>query len=578
VNISTPLTFVRRIIAGNQPLKKGFWVSNILSGMTVGVVALPLAMGLAIATGFRPEQGIYTAIVAGLIVALLGGSPIQINGPSGAFIVIVSKIMADHGMAGFQVATLMGGFILLVLGLLRCGQWVRFMPVSVVTGFTSGVGVLIWSSQWEPFLGLPAMAEASIYTKIKHIIEAWPNCHLTTMVLAGFALLLVIILPRIPKLGKIPAPLTVLALCTTLQTVFQFQGVVTIGSRFGGIPRVLPHWVSLPVLPQQLLSLIDDAFVIAFLAGIQSLLCATVTCKMANKPHNANQELIGQGLANMITPLMGGFVSTGAISRTGANIRYGGTAPLSGIVHSVFLLAILWLLAPWAVNVPLYCLASILFVVAYGIYAAGGEGKRFVTILRTGTLTDKMALLATFLLMLFADLPMAVGVGMTLATLCLVGASSCRLSVNADDSQTLIQCSQSSVSTVDGFTTCAIYIIQGNIWFGTAPALQDRFLNFFSSGFSSAKDALALPKIVLFRLKDARFLDISGIEIFHTLIQNLQTHQYTVVLCEACPATLKQFCQAGITSTVGEHEIFETDAKAMASITTMYAGFSATAS
>ncbi len=306
------------------------WLSNVVAGTIVGIVALPLAMAFAIASGAKPEQGLYTAIVAGFMVSCFGGSRLQIAGPTGAFIVILSGITATHGMAGLQLATLMAGVILVCFGIARLGVVIRFIPDSVIAGFTAGIGVIIWVGQWKDFFGLPTVGGAHFHQKLWHLIQALPQWHPATTGLAMLSLLIVLLAPRISWLRRVPGPLMAMVVATVLQAAFHFDGVATIGSAFGGIPSGLPTFQMPHATWAQLLELIGPAFTIAMLCAIESLLSAVVADGMAGTRHDSNQELIGQGLANLCAPLFGGFAETGAIARTATNIRNGGSMPLAG--------------------------------------------------------------------------------------------------------------------------------------------------------------------------------------------------------------------------------------------------------
>ncbi|HTN67770.1 MAG TPA: SulP family inorganic anion transporter, partial [Burkholderiaceae bacterium] len=347
--------------------RREHWLPNIVSGVVVGVVALPLAMAFAIASGVKPEQGIYTAIIGGLLVSLFGGSRVQIAGPTGAFIVILAGVTAKYGVDGLQIATLMAGVILVFLGVARLGVVIKFIPDPVIVGFTAGIGVIIWVSQWKDFFGLPAVIGDHFHQKFWHLLQALPQLHIATTVLALASLLLVIFSNRIRGLQRVPGPLVGMVVATVIQSIFQFQGVTTIGSAFGGIPLGLPSFTLPSITLAQALELIGPAFAIAMLGAIESLLSAVVSDGMAGTKHDSDQELIGQGIANIAAPMFGGFAATGAIARTATNIRNGGTSPLAGIAHSVTLLLIILLLAPLAANIPLAALAAILFVVAYNM-------------------------------------------------------------------------------------------------------------------------------------------------------------------------------------------------------------------
>ncbi|HSW13792.1 MAG TPA: SulP family inorganic anion transporter, partial [Solimonas sp.] len=291
---------------------RSHWLPNLVAGIVVGVVALPLAMAFAIASGVKPEQGIYTAIIAGIAVSLFGGSRLQIAGPTGAFIVILAGVTAKHGPEGLLLATLMAGAILVLLGLARFGSVIRYIPDPVIVGFTAGIGVIIWVGQWKDFFGLPAATGEHFHEKLGSLLQALPALQLPTTLLALASLLLVILGPRLPGLKRVPGPLIAMLAATLAQSYFQFEGVATIASAFGGIPQGLPRFALPEIGFAQLLTLMPAAFTIAMLGAIESLLSAVVADGMAGTRHDSNQELIGQGIANLLTPLFGGFAATGA--------------------------------------------------------------------------------------------------------------------------------------------------------------------------------------------------------------------------------------------------------------------------
>ena len=394
-------------------LSRAHWLPNVVAGLVVGVVALPLAMAFAIASGARPEQGIYTAIIGGGLIAILGGSRVQIAGPTGAFIAILAGVTAKHGIAGLQIATLMAGVILVLMGLARMGGVIKFIPSPVIVGFTAGIAVIIFVGQWSAFLGLPQPEGAHFHDKLWHLLQSLPQTHLPTLWLTLLSLLLVGFSQRVPGLASIPGPLTAMAIATALQASLQLPGVATIGSAFGGIPTGLPEF-SLPEISlSQLITLMGPAFTIAMLGAIEALLSAVVADRMSGTQHDANQELVGQGIANVVAPLFGGFAATGAIARTATNIRNGANSPLAGIVHALTLVAVLLFMAPLAADIPLAVLAAILFVVAWNM----AETKHVVRLMKTASRAEKLILVMTFVLTVFADLVLAVGVGVALAVL-----------------------------------------------------------------------------------------------------------------------------------------------------------------
>ncbi|ENM5825139.1 STAS domain-containing protein [Vibrio metoecus] len=516
------------------------WVNNITAGLIVGVVALPLAMAFAIASGVKPEQGIYTAIIAGIIVSLFGGSRVQIAGPTGAFIVILAGIVAEHGIAGLQIATIMAGFILVILGLARLGSIIRYIPDPVIVGFTSGIGVIIWVGQWRDFFGLPEIKGEHFHQKLIAIFHAFPQFHLTTTLLALLSLALVIFGPKIPKLSKIPGPLLALVVVTSLQYVIGFEGVRTIGSAFGGIPQGLPEFALPDLSLSQMIQLIGPAFAIAMLGAIESLLSAVVADGMAGTKHNSNQELVGQGIANIITPLFGGIAATGAIARTATNIRNGGNSPIAGVMHALTLVIILLVLAPLAVNIPLATLSAILFVVAWNM----SEAPHFVQLAKRAPRADVAILLLTFGLTVFADLVVAVNIGVIIAMLHFVKRMASSVEVKANGSQDMsYELAQQGRSALP--RELAVYALEGPFFFAAAET--------FERVMSSIQET---PHILILRLKWVPFMDITGIQTLEEIIQSFHKRGIKVLISGANPRVSQKLIKAGIVDLVGKNNVY----------------------
>ena len=499
-------------------LKPKFWLQNILAGSIVGVVALPLAMAFAIASGVKPEQGIYTAIIAAFFVAVFGGSRVQISGPTGAFVVILAAITAKYGVTGLQIATMMAGVLLLLMGYFKLGNVVKFIPDPVIVGFTSGIGVIIFVGQLKDFFGLSVTfpIDEKFHFKLSSLFQALPHANITTTTMAFASLFLILLTPKLLK--RIPGPLVALLVMTGLQEVFQFEGVATLGSAFGGIPQQLPHLAIPDFGINEVMTLIGPAFTIALLGGIESLLSASAADGMAGTTHNSNQELIGQGLANIVAPIFGGFASTGAIARTATNVRNGGNSPISAIVHSLFLLLIILLLAPYAVNVPLCTLAAILFVVAYNM----SDMPHFIRIVKCAPATDTLVLFATFLLTIFTDLVLAVNIGVVLAMVFFVRRMNQFVSVedhsrHADTQKELLSCGIEMP-----IEDTMIFNIQGPVFFGAAVKIEHALTITHSD-----------PVNVIFRLKDVPFIDMTGLETLHEVMDAYRKRGIHVYLCEA---------------------------------------------
>jgi SulP family sulfate permease len=529
------------MIAASEAFRAGLfgrehWLSNLVAGVIVGVVALPLAMAFAIASGVKPEQGIYTAIIAAVAVSLFGGSRVQIAGPTGAFIVVLSSITAQYGVEGLQIATLMAGAILLALGFARLGGVIRYIPDPVIVGFTAGIGVIIWVGQWDEFFGLTAPTAEHFHEKFIQLILSFPQLHLATTFLAAASLAMVLLTSRIRFLKRVPGPLVALIFATLVQSVFRFDGVSTIGSAFGGIPQGLPSFhVPKPELTH-VIELIGPAFTIAMLGAIESLLSAVVADGMAGTRHNSNQELVGQGLANILAPLFGGIAATGAIARTATNIRNGGNSPLAGIVHSVTLVFILVALAPLANNIPLACLAAILFVVAWNM----SEAQHFCKLVKKAPTADVVILLITFLLTVFADLVIAVNIGVIMATLHFMRrmASSVEVSLTpaSEINQERIQSGESELPD-----SALVFAIDGPFFFGAVE-------NFERALAGTHTD----PKYLIIRLKWVPFIDATALQTLENVIQSLQKRQVRVFISGANARVDRKLRKAGLVDLLGE--------------------------
>lgn len=517
---------------------RGKLLPNLVAGVIVGVVALPLAMAFAIASGARPEQGIYTAIIGGLMVSALGGSRVQIAGPTGAFIAILVGITAQYGIDGLQLATLMAGLMLVIMGVFKIGGVIKFIPSPVIVGFTSGIAVIIWIGQWQYFFGLPDVTGGHFHEKFWHLVLAFPRLHVTTTALAVLSLMLVLYSNRIRGLQKVPGPVVAMMVATYLQWQFQFEGVATIGSAFGGIPLGLPAF-SLPVVtPARVIELMGPAFTIALLGAIESLLSAVVADGMSGTRHDSNQELIGQGLSNIASPLFGGFASTGAIARTATNVRNGGTSPLAGITHALTLVLILLVLAPYAGNIPLAALAAILFVVAYNM----SEMKHFSHIVKRAPHADVAILLITFLLTVFVDLVVAVNIGVILAILHFMRRMTETVEVQSLDFSELRQELQSLGLTVLP-KEILVYEIDGPFFFGAV----DKFEQSLTQTHTD-------PEILVLRLRKVPFIDVTALQALQEAIEKLHRRGVRVLLCEANERVRAKLEKAGIFDLIGAED------------------------
>lgn len=512
-------------------LGRQHWLPNIIAGVIVGVVALPLAMAFAIASGAKPEQGLYTAIIAGLAAALFGGSRLQVTGPTGAFIVILSGITATYGMAGLQLATLMAGLMLVAMGLTRMGGLIRFIPTPVIVGFTAGIAIIIWVGQWQEFFGLPAPTGRHFHQKLLSLLETLPQLHLATTGIAVFSLLVVVVAPRLKPLRRVPGPLLALIAGTLLYKLTGPEGVRTIGSAFGGIPQTLPSF-SLPEIQlNHVVELIGPAFTIAMLGAIESLLSAVVADGMAGTRHNPNQELVGQGIANILAPLFGGFAATGALARTATNVRNGATTPLSSVVHTLTLIGVVLLLAPLAADVPLAVLAAILFVVAWNM----SELHHVAKLVQHAPRSDVVILLVTLSLTVFADLVVAVNIGVILAMLQFLRRMSSSVEIRPADARDLPH---------DLPPGILVFMLEGPVFFGAVETFERALAGTHTD-----------PKVLILRLRWVPFIDGTGLETLEEVITDLHRRGVRVMITGANPTVLGKLSRAGIDTLLGPDNI-----------------------
>ncbi len=534
-----------------QLFRRGSIGNNVVAGVIVGIVAMPLAMAFAIASGASPAQGLYTAIVAGLATSLFGGTRVQISGPTGAFIAVLAGITAAHGIGGLQIATLMAGFILLAMGIAQLGAVIKFIPHPVIVGFTSGIAVIIWVGQWKDFFGLhPAAGGAAFHEKVWGLFKAFPALDVPTTVLGLATLVAVVfgnrVFGKVPGLRRVPAPLFGMLLATGIQALFRFPSVATIGTAFGGIPRALPAltWPSLTLA--EMLQLVGPAFAIALLGAIESLLTAVVADGMAGTRHNSNQELIGQGIANILSPLFGGFAATGAVARTATSIRNGATSPLAGVVHALFLVLVIVVLAPLASAIPLCALSAILFFVAWNM----SDLPHFSRLLKQAPRADKLLLLTTFALTVFVDLVVAVNVGVVIAALLFMK----RMAESVSVQEQVFGGAENSANGADGSSdperdlrlprNTLVYRIDGPFFFGAAEKLE-----------STLERIQVDIKTVVFRLDRVPFMDATGLQTLQEIIERLQRRGVRVMLSGIRPSLDEEIRSSGIRELVGDANI-----------------------
>ncbi|MDY0339968.1 MAG: SulP family inorganic anion transporter [Coriobacteriia bacterium] len=509
--------------------RKHNWLPNMAAGVVVGVVAIPLAMAFAIAAGAKPEQGLYTAIIAGLIVTLFGGSRVQIAGPTGAFAVLLASVTAQYGLGGLQAVTILAGIILIVFGIAHLGSVIKYIPESVILGFTAGIAVVIWVGQWPNFFGLPATTSEHFAGKFVEMLQALPALDLTTTLLGIVSVIVIVLWPKVPALGKIPGPLMALIGGTVFVAIARPESVATIGSAFGGLPGGLPTFALPDFAWENLAELIRPAFAIALLGAIESLLSATVADGMTGTKHDSNQELLGQGAASIAAALFGGFAATGAIARTATNIRHGGNSPLAGVFHVITVVIVLVALAPLAADVPLATLAAILFVVAYNMSEIG----RIARIAKRAPRSDVAVMLITIALTIFADIVVAVEVGVILALLNFFRRMTAAVGVTEVDDDTT---TGMSVEQVPAFRDVLVFAIDGPFFFGAVDQFESALLHTNTE-----------PRAVVVSMEKVPFIDLTALASLQATIEQLHKHEITVALCCANTEVAARLDKAGIT-------------------------------
>jgi SulP family sulfate permease len=514
--------------------KRGSLMRNISAGVVVGVVALPLAMAFAIASGAKPEQGLYTALVAGLLVTLLGGTRVQIAGPTGAFAVLLFGVTTKYGLVGLQIVTLLAGAMLLLLGLAKLGGVIRFIPESVVLGFTAGIAIVIFVGQWGNFFGLPKTAGATLFERLPQLLASFAHVQPATTALGIASLLIVALWPKIPIAGKIPSPMVALVAATVFVTLMHPEGVATIGSAFGGIPRGLPTFALPRATFGTFVGLLQPAVAVALLGAIESLLSATVADGMLGTRHDPNQELIGQGVANLGAGLFGGFAATGAIARTATNIRHGGSSPVAGLAHAATVLLVLVLLAPLAFNVPLTTLAAVLFVVAFNM----SQIARVTRVARRAPRSDVGVMLITLTLCVFADISVAVEVGVILALLNFFRRMTAAVEVRSLEGPELTSrlTAEQAERVPEGVL---VFTVDGPFFFGAVEEFESALLHTDTD-----------PRAIVLKLANVPFIDLTGLVALKDAVDALEKRGVLVALCCATDEVATRLARSEITGTV----------------------------
>jgi SulP family sulfate permease len=485
---------------------------DVLSGILVGIVALPLAIAFAISSGVSPEKGLITAVFAGLVISVFGGSRVQIGGPTGAFIVIVYGIVQKSGVEGLTIATFMAGFIILAMGLLRFGTLLKYIPHPLVVGFTSGIAVIIFSSQIRDLFGLQIEKVPADF--IEKWIAYFEHLHSVSLIALAMGLGTIALAFLMPKFTtKIPGSLIAIILCTVITQVFHFP-IDTIQTKFGDIPSIIPHPQYHALTFEQVRDLISPAFAIAILGSIESLLSAVVADGMIGGRHRSNMELVAQGLANIVSATLGGIPATGAIARTATNVKNGGRTPIAGIIHAVTLLVIMLVAAPFAKLIPLACLAGILVVVAYNM----GEWQNFRSVYK-GNSYDRMVLLTVFGLTVIFDLIIAIEIGMVLSAFLFIKRMSDLTQVNVLETQ-----SKSENIVGDLPEGIMIYEITGALFFGAAQTFQQ-----------ALRQINQKPKAIILNFKSVPLIDATGLYRLEDIVRQFHDQGTLVYLTEFSP-------------------------------------------
>ena len=541
--------FTPKIFSTLKNYNRQQFTKDLLAGFIVGIVALPLAIAFAIASGVSPEKGLYTAVIAGFIISAMGGSRVQIGGPTGAFIVIVYGIVQIYGINGLIIATFMAGIILIIMGLARLGSVIKFIPHPLIVGFTSGIALIIFSSQVTDFFGLKmGPIPADFFQKWASFAVNFHSINLYAVAIAVLTVLIIIVWPKVTH--KIPGSLVAILITTAAMQLLKLP-VETIGSVFGSIPSSLP----VPLFPHvdfnTIKNLIQPAFTIAILGGIESLLSAVVADGMIGGNHKSNTELIAQGTANIFSSIFGGIPATGAIARTATNVKNGGRTPVAGMVHSITLLLIILLLGKWAALIPMATLAGILVVVAYNM----SEWKSFRSVMK-GPRSDMAVLLTTFILTVLVDLTVALEIGMVLAAFLFMRNMIKFSDVSMLENSAVYTADEVDKNSIYQFTLpehAQVFEIAGPLFFGAAYKFKDamRFIE-------------KPPKVLIIRMRQVPIIDATGIKTIEEVYKESKSRGTKMILSEVNSVqVLKELKDARLMFAIGKANITETFSAAL---------------
>ncbi len=527
------------------------FVKDLSAGVIVGIVALPLAIAFAIASGVKPEQGLITAILAGFVIAALGGSRVQISGPTGAFIVVIYGIVQQYGYQGLAIATILAGVLLIAAGLSRMGALLKFIPYPLTVGFTSGIALIIFSGQVKDLLGMTSVqVPAGFVEKWEVYAQHVGDVNLWSLGVAAISFAILTLLPRV--LRKVPASLVAILLMTLLVQLFHLP-VETIGSRFGAVASSIPA-PSLPPLSLELIrKLFSPAITIALLGAIESLLSAVVADGMMGTKHRPNMELIAQGVGNVLTPFFGGIPATGAIARTATNIRSGGLTPIAGMIHALTLLLIMIFFGQWAALIPMPVLAAILVVVSYNM----SEWRSFVKLLKSPR-SDVIVLLSTFILTVVIDLTVAIQVGVVLSAVFFLKSMSDATQVNLISASLRQQEIDVEIDTADLRQQTVphdvlVYDVQGALFFGAVEQFKETMMQIHEQ-----------PRVFILALNNVLSIDASGLHAIEDLMLSMRMRGIAFVVVGPHAQPYVAIERSGLLLSIGESNIFATVAEVLA--------------
>ena len=550
------LDFRPRLIDSLKNYSKEKFFSDLMAGIIVGIVALPLAIAFGIASGVSPEKGIITAIIAGFIISLLGGSSVQIGGPTGAFIVIIYGIIEKYGIEGLAIATLIAGIILVLMGLLKLGTVIKFIPYPIVVGFTSGIALIIFTTQIKDLFGLNiSNVPGDFIGKWNTYLNNFSSMHLWSTITGIASILIIVLWSKVSK--KIPGSLVAIIIVTIvvyiLKNYFGIDGIETIGDRFE-IKASLPMPESLNLNMETINALISPAFTIAILGAIESLLSATVADGVIGEKHNSNTELVAQGIANIVSPIFGGIPATGAIARTMTNINNGGRTPVAGLIHSIVLLLILLFISNLTKHIPMACLAGVLVIVAYNM----SEWRTFRSLLK-GPKSEIAVLMTTFLLTVIFDLTIAIEIGLLIAMLLFMRriAETTRISISKD----IINLSEGNETAIKEEKLILpkdveVYEIEGPFFFGIANKFDE-----------SMRIVGKKPKIRIIRMRKVPFMDTTGLHNLELLCRNTEKEGIEIHLSGVNPKVMDLLYKSGLADKIGKEKIHSNINEAIEKVT-----------